>query len=164
MKPDATIEQKLAQVRQLVKQKRISEARRILVEIDHPTAHLWLQRLHEVDENPSKKQPCPKHRRPARIILYVLMFTLCLNSLMLAVLLRRDYINRPYDPYSLTYTNDPRPYYETMEHRLKETQTTDANHIIATQTAQARINADATSLAIRRNRVLTVTAELSGGD
>ena len=144
MKPDPTIEKRLAEVRELVKQSRISEARRILVELDHPTAHLWLQRLREVDQNSRKKKDHQVNWGFVRLI--ILVFIVSILASVLVVL--------------LFGTTGSDPYFElTATSVFFANQTALAN---LTETVQARNNVDANSLAIRQNILLTVTAEASG--
>src|SRR5829696_3714612 len=56
---------KMLEARQLITEKRYSEARLILEAVDHPTAKQWLQKLDEIERRPSGMEASPSVPMPA---------------------------------------------------------------------------------------------------
>ncbi|MEQ8672121.1 MAG: hypothetical protein RLP44_20955 [Aggregatilineales bacterium] len=86
-------ERYLTKVQKLMREKNYAEARRILVLLDHPTAHLWLARLDEIQSEmgrdkrkSSSEMRSRRWSRSFKMILIVMVMWLMINLLALSVM------------------------------------------------------------------------------
>ncbi len=79
-----SIKQRLLLVSQYIRERRFTEAKAILVQLDHPIAHKWLAQLDDLmqGENPAKVHP---RRRIHPYLIVALAFTLISIGILASV-------------------------------------------------------------------------------
>jgi len=85
-------QQDLLRARQLIQSKRFDEARTLLLQIDHPTADQWLDKLDEVSP-PVKYKPIDTPRSHGRFTPNIRFFIIILLCLLIFLVLQPSYIS-----------------------------------------------------------------------
>lgn len=156
-------ERYLTKVQKLMREKNYAEARRILVLLDHPTAHLWLARLDEIQAEMGLEKAKPRSRtfsRPVMIVLITLSITFVLGLGAVISLLTTTPDGEMYTGnWGFTHENPTAIYWINL------TSTSGARTEIARRTQAASVGASGSQIAIENMTafaplLITATADM----